>query len=76
MSRELEAREAERKRAAAGTAVPHVDMGHTPVVADFVDAITTGRDPFVTSSEARKAVALVTAVYESSRRGGVPIRSF
>lgn len=73
-TRAHDAAEAARKRTvAAGTAVPHVDMGHTPVVADFVEAIRDSRAPFVSATEARKAVALITAIYQSSREGGAPV---
>ena len=68
VSAELAA-ERERIIAAAppGTAVPTVDMGHTPVVVDFVEAIREGRPPLVDGAEGRRAVALITALYESSR---------
>ena len=59
-----------KSRAEAGTAVPNVDMGHTPVVEDFVGAIESGRPPLVTSTAAREAVALITAIYESGRNDG------
>ncbi len=64
---------ARSERAAAGTAVPSVDMGHTPVIRDFIDAIKTGGAPFVSSTEARKAVALIRAIYESGASGSRPV---
>ena len=67
---------AEKRAAAAatpGAAVPVVDMGHTPVVEDFVDAIRHDREPQVGGKEARRAVALITAIYESGRKGSRPI---
>ena len=75
ISAELAA-ERERIIAAAppGTAVPTVDMGHTPVVADFAEAIRTGRKPLVDGSEGRRSVALITALYESSRNGSQPVQ--
>ena len=74
VSAELAA-ERERIIAAAppGTAVPTVDMGHTPVVADFVEAIREGRPPLVDGAEGRRAVALITALYESSRNDSQPV---
>ncbi len=75
LSRELA--DAERKRkanAAAGAAVPNVDMGHAPVIEDFVRAIRTGGSPLINSTEARKAVELITAIYESGRNGSTPVK--
>ena len=60
----------ESKHAEAGTAVPNVDMGHTPVIEDFVEAIKSARPPLVTSQAAREAVALITSIYESGRSEG------
>ena len=57
-----------------GTAVPTVDMGHTPVVTDFAEAIRDGRKPLVDGVEGRRAVALITAIYESSRSGSQPVQ--
>ncbi len=66
--------EAKRKaKAAAGTAVPNVDMGHAPVIEDFVSAIQDGRAPLINSTEARKAVALIRAIYESGQNGNKPV---
>lgn len=65
---------ASRAKVSAGTAVPSLDMGHTPVIADFVDAIQTGREPFVSVHEARNAVALITAIYESGKNNSKPVR--
>ena len=62
-----------RKNAAPGTAVPTVDMGHTPVIQNFVDAVKTGGPPLVNSTEARKAVAFIQAVYKSSKSGSKPV---
>ena len=43
--------------------------GHTFQIQDFIDAIREGRDPLVTLEDASRAVALINAVYESSRTG-------
>ena len=72
---EQEAKRAgEKKTVAAGTAVPSLDMGHGPVIADFVEAIRTDREPFVNGPEARRAVELITAIYASGRDGSRPVR--
>ena len=71
----LEAEKAKILAAAPpGTAVPTVDMGHTPVIADFAEALRSGRKPLVDGIEGRRAVALITAIYESSRSGSQPVR--
>jgi predicted dehydrogenase len=43
---------------------------HARELEDFVDAIQSGRAPEVDAREARKAVDLILAVYESARTGG------
>ncbi len=43
--------------------------GHTAQVEDLVRAIREDRDPLVTGEEARNAVELVLAIYESARTG-------
>lgn len=42
---------------------------HQAQVADFVDAVRTGRSPAVTGEEATKSLRILLAVYESSRTG-------
>lgn len=69
-----EKRAREYKPVAAGTAIHSLDMGHTPVIADFVAAIREGREPFVSAGEARNAVELIAAIYESGRNGSRPVR--
>jgi predicted dehydrogenase len=44
---------------------------HTEQIKEFVEAIREGRDPSVTGREARKSLAVVLAIYESSRTGQV-----
>ncbi len=72
------AREAERQQArtgaVAGAAVPAIDMGHAPVIADFAEAILQDRAPLVDGDEARRSVELITAIYESGRGSGKPVR--
>jgi predicted dehydrogenase len=62
----------------AETTSPEVDLeayaseygtGHDAVVADFVDALLEGREPEVTGREARAAVDLILAAYDSSETG-------
>lgn len=43
--------------------------GHIAQLSDFVQAIETGRDPQVTGMQARKAVELISAMYNSSKTG-------
>ena len=47
--------------------------GHRRQIQDFVDAIRDNRPPAIDGREARKAVALVRAIYDSAARGA-PIR--
>ena len=77
LTSEHEARDAAAKAARdvpAGTAIPSVDMGHTPVIADFANAIRENRQPLVNGPEARRSVELVTAIYESGRNNSKPVR--
>jgi predicted dehydrogenase len=43
--------------------------GHRQLIADLVDALREGRAPMIPGSEARKAVALVLAIYRAVRNG-------
>ena len=43
--------------------------GHLRQIQDFIDGIRENRPFAIEGAEARKAVALVTAIYESARRG-------
>jgi len=43
--------------------------GHRQLIADLVDALREGRAPMIPGSEARKAVALVLAIYRAARSG-------
>ena len=43
--------------------------GHIAHVKDMVEAIRENRDPMVTGEEGRKAVELILAIYESSKKG-------
>lgn len=44
-------------------------LSHVPLVKDLVDAIETDRETLIPVSEARKAVDLILAIYESSQKG-------
>lgn len=43
---------------------------HRAQIADFVDAVWDGRDPFITGWDALEPLRVILAVYESARRGG------
>ena len=40
--------------------------GHTPLYADVIDAIKTGRKPYVDSEAGKRALELVLAIYKSA----------
>ena len=44
-------------------------QGHQRQFEDFVEAIETGREPLVNGIEARKAVEIILAIYQSAREG-------
>ena len=48
-------------------------LGHQKNFEDVVAAIKEGREPSVGGAEARKAVAVINAIYESARRQGARI---
>lgn len=52
--------------AADPTAIGH--QNHKKVIADMIEAITADRPPMVDGPEARKAVAVINAIYESSQK--------
>jgi UDP-N-acetyl-2-amino-2-deoxyglucuronate dehydrogenase len=43
--------------------------GHSIIVDDMIQAILDDRDPMVTGEEAKKAVDIILAIYESAREG-------
>lgn len=47
--------------------------GHRRVFEEFLAALDDGKPPPVDGREARKAVALICAIYESARQGGGPV---
>lgn len=44
-------------------------FGHSPLYGDVIDAINTGRKPYVTAKDGRDALELVLAIYKSSKEG-------
>ena len=44
-------------------------FGHTPLYADVIDAIQTGRAPYVTAEDGKRALELVLAIYRSAAEG-------
>ena len=44
-------------------------FGHTPLYADMIDAIRTGRAPYVDGEAGRRALELVLAIYKSAAEG-------
>jgi predicted dehydrogenase len=62
--------------AGVGAADPSAGLtpaGHAAAFREFLAAIEAGRPPAVDGPEARKAVAIIRAVYDSSRQDGVPV---
>lgn len=47
--------------------------GHRDNFAEFLAALDAGRSPTIDGPEARKAVEIILAIYESARRGGAPV---
>ena len=43
--------------------------GHTPLYADVIEAIKTGRQPYVTGVDGKRALELVLAIYKSAYEG-------
>ena len=44
-------------------------FGHTPLYADVIDAIKTGRAPYVSGEDGKRALELVLAIYKSAKEG-------
>jgi UDP-N-acetyl-2-amino-2-deoxyglucuronate dehydrogenase len=44
-------------------------FGHTPLYTDVIDAINTGRPPYVDGEAGRRALELVLAIYKSAAEG-------
>lgn len=43
--------------------------GHNPLYADVIDAIRSGREPYVTAEDGKRALELVLAIYKSANLG-------
>ncbi len=61
------------KTSAAGAADPRAisSEGHRAQYQDFVMAVREGRAPSVSGAEGRRSVALIQAIYQSSRNGEI-----
>jgi predicted dehydrogenase len=70
---ELRQRFSQKTGASGGASNPAAisHTGHARQLADFVDAVRTGREPLVDGREGRKAVEVVLAVYRSTETGQV-----
>ena len=44
-------------------------FGHTPLYADVIDAIKTGREPYVSGEAGKRALELILAIYKSAAEG-------
>ena len=44
-------------------------FGHTPLYADVIDAIQTGRQPYVDGEAGKRALELILAIYKSAATG-------
>ena len=49
------------------------DPGHAAQYADFVAAVQEGRPPAITTTDGRRALAVIVAIYESARKGGAAV---
>ncbi|OGV53910.1 MAG: hypothetical protein A2X49_15635 [Lentisphaerae bacterium GWF2_52_8] len=54
---------------ALASAKQYYGSSHPAQIADFIDAVRSGRAPFVTAKDARAAVDLVLAIYRSQNSG-------
>ncbi len=67
--------EDEQIRSRGSQDVPNVyGHGHADYLADVIESILTGRPGQVEGAEGRKNVQILTTMYESAARGGVPLR--
>lgn len=67
----IRARFAQKTGASGGASDPSAisHVGHARQLADFVQAIQTGRAPLVDGREGRRAVEVIVGVYEANRTG-------
>ncbi len=74
---EIRTRYGSRAGSGGGAADPGAisHTGHRQQFEDFIEAVQQNRRPFVDGREARKSVAIIQAIYESSRTGEItPVR--
>ena len=45
------------------------EVNHNPLYADVIDAIKTGREPYVTARDGMRALETVLAIYKSAAEG-------
>lgn len=65
---------AEQVKAEYHESPPNVyGFGHTPLYADVIDSIKTGRNPSVTAEDGMRALELVLAIYKSAATG-MPVK--
>ena len=48
-------------------------LGHRAVFSEFLAALDSGEPAPIDGQEARKAVSIILAIYESARKGGAPV---
>src|SRR5205085_155179 len=67
--REIKQRFAQKTGASGGSSNPAAisHVGHARQLQDFVEAIQTGREPLVDGREGRKAVEIITAIYQAAK---------
>lgn len=59
-----------RQSAGPGADPKNINMsGHARIIEDFAAAVRAGRPPLVSGEDARRALAVVLAVYQSAREG-------
>jgi predicted dehydrogenase len=66
---DFETTEPQDTNASATTAVVSDVRGHSAVIADFIRAILTGKDPLCDGLEGRRSLAVARAIYEAARTG-------
>jgi predicted dehydrogenase len=69
--RDLKLRFVQKTGASGGSSNPAAisHVGHARQLQDFVEAIQTAREPLVDGREGRRAVEIITAIYQSAKTG-------
>ncbi|MGI8870405.1 MAG: Gfo/Idh/MocA family protein [Mycobacteriales bacterium] len=65
--------EAQETPTADSVKQPAKRTGHSAQYEDFIDAVTTGREPFVTVADNTRTLGVIWGIYESARTG-MPVR--